>query len=59
MKTVQIDNLTSNSIIICSFYFLGERVYDITFWKSELNAEINAMENETDNLKVITKCEGK
>lgn len=29
---------------------LGERVYDITFWKSELNNEIRAMENEIDNL---------
>ena len=32
--------------------FSGERVYDVTFWKSELNNEIQAMENETDNLKV-------
>ncbi|XP_060083434.1 tektin-3-like [Ylistrum balloti] len=30
---------------------LGERVYDIAFWKSELNNEINAMANETSNLK--------
>ncbi|XP_041365465.1 tektin-3-like isoform X1 [Gigantopelta aegis] len=30
---------------------LGERVYDITFWKSELNGEINSMATEIDNLK--------
>lgn len=30
---------------------LGERVYDITFWKQELINEISAMENETDNLQ--------
>jgi len=30
---------------------LNERVYDISFWKSELNNEIRAMEVETDNLK--------
>ncbi|XP_067654722.1 tektin-3-like isoform X3 [Haliotis asinina] len=30
---------------------LGERVYDITFWKSELNNEINAMATETENMK--------
>ena len=34
------------------FTFLGERVYDITFWKSELNNEINSMALETENLKV-------
>ena len=32
--------------------FPGERVHDITFWKTELNNEILAMENETDNLQV-------
>ncbi len=32
--------------------FLDERVFDITFWKQELNNEIMSMENETDNLKV-------
>ena len=31
---------------------IGERVYDITFWKTELNAEITAMEVESDNLQV-------
>ncbi|KAL5007548.1 hypothetical protein ScPMuIL_016354 [Solemya velum] len=30
---------------------LGERVYDIAFWKSELNNEINSMATENDNLK--------
>lgn len=30
---------------------LGERVYDITFWKSELNNEISAMATEIENLK--------
>lgn len=37
---------------------LGERVYDITFWKSELNNEISAMATEIENLKVTTddKC---
>ncbi|CAG5132813.1 unnamed protein product [Candidula unifasciata] len=30
---------------------LGERVYDISFWKSELNNEINAMATEIENLK--------
>lgn len=30
---------------------LGERVYDIAFWKSELNNEINAMATEIENLK--------
>ena len=27
-------------------------MYDITFWKTELNTEVRAMENEIDNLKV-------
>ena len=36
-------------------YHSGERVNDITFWKSELVNEIRAMENETDNLQVQTK----
>ncbi|XP_062574855.1 tektin-3-like isoform X1 [Saccostrea cucullata] len=30
---------------------LGERVYDIAFWKSELNNEVNAMATEIENLK--------
>ncbi|BFZ15891.1 hypothetical protein BsWGS_18930 [Bradybaena similaris] len=30
---------------------LGERVYDISFWKHELNNEINAMATEIENLK--------
>lgn len=30
----------------------GERVQDIAFWKSELNNEIGAMENEIANLNV-------
>jgi tektin-3 len=33
----------------------GERVYDISFWKSELNSEINAMATEIENLKVKKK----
>jgi hypothetical protein len=33
----------------------GERVYDISFWKSELNSEINAMATEIENLKVKIK----
>lgn len=41
---------------------LGERVYDINFWKSELSAEIKACENETDNLqehkRVLEKAYG-
>ena len=35
-------------------YLLGERVTDIAFWKSELNMEIGAMENESNDLKVLT-----
>lgn len=35
-------------------YLLGERVHDIAFWKSELNNEIGAMENEINDLKVLT-----
>ena len=35
-------------------YVLGERVNDIAYWKSELNMEIGAMENETNDLKVLT-----
>ncbi len=38
--------------MFCIDCVLGERVQDITFWKTELNNEIRAMENETDNLKV-------
>ncbi|KAK6184034.1 hypothetical protein SNE40_006580 [Patella caerulea] len=30
---------------------LGERVYDIAFWKGELNTEINQMATEIENLK--------
>ncbi|XP_067654727.1 tektin-3-like [Haliotis asinina] len=30
---------------------LGDRVYDIAFWKTELNNEISAMATETENLK--------
>ena len=30
----------------------GERVADIAFWKSELNTEINLMEQEMANLEV-------
>ncbi|KAL3842490.1 hypothetical protein ACJMK2_020496 [Sinanodonta woodiana] len=37
---------------------LGERVYDIAFWKSELNNEINAMATEIENLKEYKRtCE--
>lgn len=37
---------------------LGERVYDISFWKSELNNEINAMATEIENLKEYKRtCE--
>lgn len=36
------------------FISSGERVYDITFWKSELNNEISAMATEIENLKVTT-----
>lgn len=37
---------------------LGERVYDITFWKSELSNEINSMALEIDNLKEYRRtCE--
>lgn len=35
--------------------FPGERVYDIAFWKSELNNEVNAMATEIENLKVKYK----
>lgn len=34
------------------FISSGERVYDIAFWKSELNNEVNAMATEIENLKV-------
>merc|ERR1711971_1182279 len=37
---------------------LGERVYDISFWKSELNNEVNAMATEIENLKEYKRtCE--
>ncbi|XP_076450523.1 tektin-3-like isoform X1 [Babylonia areolata] len=37
---------------------LGERVYDISFWKSELSAEVNAMATEIENLKEYKRtCE--
>ncbi|KAK3585398.1 hypothetical protein CHS0354_020110 [Potamilus streckersoni] len=37
---------------------LGERVYDIAFWKNELNNEINAMATEIENLKEYKRtCE--
>lgn len=37
---------------------LGERVYDIAFWKSELNMEINSLATEIDNLKEYRRtCE--
>lgn len=36
------------------FLFSGERVYDIAFWKSELNNEVNAMATEIENLKVTS-----
>ncbi len=39
-------------MMFCIDCLIGERVQDITFWKTELNNEIRAMENETDNLKV-------
>jgi len=42
------------SLVSC-FIFPGERVYDIAFWKSELNNEINAMATEIENLKVKLK----
>ena len=31
---------------------LGERSHDISFWKSELNNEIDAMQSEIANLQV-------
>lgn len=34
-------------------YILGERVYDITFWKGELVTEMRLMDTEIDNLKVV------
>lgn len=37
---------------LSAIVFPGERVYDITFWKSELNSEINSMATEIENLKV-------
>jgi len=45
-----------NVLLVCANCFLssGERVYDIAFWKSELNNEVIAMANEIDNLKVTT-----
>lgn len=37
---------------------LGERVYDIAFWKSELNMEINSLATEIENLKEFRRtCE--
>ncbi|XP_045174738.1 tektin-3-like isoform X1 [Mercenaria mercenaria] len=37
---------------------LGERVYDIAFWKSELNMEINSLATEIENLKEYRRtCE--
>lgn len=37
---------------------LGERVYDIAFWKSELNMEVNSMATEIENLKEYRRtCE--
>jgi hypothetical protein len=38
---------------VCYCYPLGERVSDIAYWKSELNIEIGAMENEINDLKVL------
>lgn len=40
------------------FILLGEWVYDIIFWKSELNNEISVMVIEIENLKVMIddKC---
>ena len=39
---------------VCTLFLSdsGERVYDISFWKTELNSEVNAMATEIENLKV-------
>lgn len=48
---------SSSTMFYIHFISSGERVYDITFWKSELNNEISAMATEIENLKVTTdKC---
>lgn len=49
---------SSSTMLYIHFISSGERVYDITFWKSELNNEISAMATEIENLKVTTddKC---
>lgn len=44
--------LSLSTMFYVHFISSGERVYDITFWKSELNNEINAMATEIENLKV-------
>lgn len=47
------------SFILRLMYLLGERANDIAFWKSELNMELGALENESNDLKVLTSLPAK